>query len=145
MSLADPKKKMYKSDEGRYAGCILMLNDADAVRRKFKRDVTDSGTEIRFDATRPAINNLLTIYHLLTDKTPAEIEEHFDGKGYAKLKQDLADVTIEFLKPFQERVQAIDDDKLNEILQRGAARAESIAGPTLAQAKANMGLIGAKV
>jgi len=144
MSLADPAKKMSKSDAESEAGCIMLLDDDDAVRRKFKRAVTDSGTEIRFDATRPAINNLLTIYHLLTDKTPAEIEEHFDGKGYAKLKQDLADVTIEFLKPFQERVQAIDDDKLNEILQRGAARAESIAGPTLAQAKANMGLIGAK-
>ncbi len=145
MSLADPAKKMSKSDAESEAGCIMLLDDDDAVRRKFKRAVTDSGTEIRFDATRPAINNLLTIYHLLTDKTPAEIEEHFDGKGYAKLKQDLADVTIEFLKPFQERVQAIDDDKLNEILQRGAARAGSIAGPTLAQAKANMGLIGAKI
>jgi len=53
-------------------------------------------------------------------------------------------VTIAFLKPFQERVHAIDDDKLNQILAQGAARAESIAGPTLAQAKANMGLIGAK-
>src|SRR5260370_25436427 len=145
MSLADPKKKMYKSDEGRYAGCILMLNDADAVRRKFKRAVTDSGTEIRFDATRPAINNLLTIYHLLTDKSPAEIEEYFAGKGYAQLKEELADVTIDFLRPFQERVRAIDDDKLDRILKQGAERAAAIAGPTLTKAKVNMGLIGAKV
>ena len=145
MSLADPSKKMSKSDAESEAGCIMLLDDPDAVRRKFKRAVTDSGTEIRFDATRPAINNLLTIYHLLTEKTSAEIEEHFAGKGYAKLKEELADVTIEFLKPVQERVLAIDDGRLNEILERGAARAESIAGPTLAQAKANMGLIGAKV
>jgi tryptophanyl-tRNA synthetase len=145
MSLADPAKKMSKSDAESEAGCIMLLDDADAVRRKFRRAVTDSGAEIRFDTSRPAINNLLTIYQLLTEKAPAEIEEHFDGKGYAKLKQDLTDVTIEFLKPFQERVHAIDDDKLNEILQRGAARAESIAAPTLAQAKARMGLIGAKV
>ena len=144
MSLADPAKKMSKSDEESEAGCIMLLDDADAVRRKFKRAVTDSGTEIRFAANRPAINNLLTIYQLLTGKTPAEIEEHFGGQGYAKLKEELADVTIEFLKPFQERVHAIDDAKLNEILERGAARAESIAGPTLAQARANMGLIGAK-
>src|SRR2546427_3645738 len=116
MSLADPAKKMSKSDEESEAGCIMLLDDADAVRRKFKRAVTDSGTEIRFDANRPAITNLLTIYHLLTEKTPAQIEEHFDGKGYAKLKEELADVTIEFLKPFQERVHAIDDGKLNEIL-----------------------------
>src|SRR3989440_2170453 len=145
MSLADPAQKMSKSDEESEAGCVMMLDDADAVRRKFKRAVTDSGTEIRFDATRPAITKLLTIYHLLTNKTVEEIEQHFTGKGYAKLKEELADVTIEFLKPFQERVHAIDDGKLNEILERGAARAESIAGPTLAQAKKNMGLIGTKV
>src|SRR5207302_7658701 len=63
----------------------LFRSDADAVRRKFKRAVTDSGTEIRFVSTRPAINNLLTIYRLLTQKSPEEIEEHFAGKGYAQL------------------------------------------------------------
>src|SRR5439155_12577849 len=77
MSLADPAKKMSKSDEESDAGCIMLLDDGDAVRRKFKRAVTDSGTEIRFNPARPAINNLLTIYQLLTGKTPAEIEQHF--------------------------------------------------------------------
>jgi tryptophanyl-tRNA synthetase len=144
MSLADPAKKMSKSDDDSEAGCIMLLDEADAVRRKFKRAVTDSGTEIRFDAARPAINNLLTIYHLLTGKSSAEIEEHFGGQGYGKLKEELADVTIEFLKPFQERVHAIDDAKLDEILERGAAHAESIAARTMSQAKANMGLVGAK-
>src|SRR5205807_2179224 len=144
MSLADPAKKMSKSDEETEAGCIMLLDDADAVRRKFKRAVTDSGTEIRFVSTRPAINNLLTIYQLLTQKGPEEIEEHFAGKGYAQLKAELADITTEFLQPFQERVRGIDDDKLDEILKAGAARAQSIAGPTLDQVKRNMGLIGAK-
>ena len=90
MSLADPMKKMSKSDEESEAGCIMLMDDDDAVRRKFKRAVTDSGTDIKFDANRPAINNLLTIYHLLTNKSSAEIEEHFSGKGYAKLKEELA-------------------------------------------------------
>jgi tryptophanyl-tRNA synthetase len=144
MSLADPAKKMSKSDEESEAGCIILLDEADAVRRKFKRAVTDSGTEIRFDASRPAISNLLTIYQLLTEKSPAEIEDHFAGKGYAKLKEELADVTIEFLKPLQERVRAIDDGRLDKILEEGAARAESIAGPTLARAKASMGVVGAR-
>jgi tryptophanyl-tRNA synthetase len=143
MSLADPTKKMSKSDKESEAGCVMLLDDADAVRRKFKRAVTDSGTEIRFDSRRPAINNLLTIYQLLTQKGPEEIEGHFAGKGYAQLKTELADVTIEFLQPFQERVRGIDDDKLDEILKAGAARSQSIAGPTLAQAKRNMGLVGA--
>jgi tryptophanyl-tRNA synthetase len=144
MSLADPTKKMSKSDEESEAGCVMLLDEADAVRRKFKRAVTDSGTEIRFDPARPAINNLLTIYHLLTDKSPEEIEAHFNGSGYAKLKEELAEVTIEFLKPFQERVRAIDDDKLNAILAKGVSRAQTIAKTTLEQAKANMGLVGAK-
>ena len=144
MSLADPLKKMSKSDEESEAGCIMLLDDADAVRRKFKRAVTDSGTEIRFDATRPAITNLLTIYHLLTDKSKDEIEKHFSGHGYAKLKEDLAEVTIEFLRPFQERVHSIDDGKLDQILERGAARAEEIAATTLARAKVSMGLVGAR-
>ncbi len=144
MSLADPLKKMSKSDEESEAGCIMLLDDADSVRRKFKRAVTDSGTEIRFDATRPAITNLLTIYHLLTDRSTEEIEAHFSGHGYAKLKEDLAEVTIEFLRPFQERVHSIDDGKLDQILERGAARAEEIAATTLARAKLSMGLVGAR-
>jgi tryptophanyl-tRNA synthetase len=144
MSLADPLKKMSKSDEESETGCIMLLDDADAVRRKFKRAVTDSGTEIRFDATRPAITNLLTIFHLLTGKSKDEVEAHFSGHGYAKLKGDLAEVTIEFLRPFQERVHSIDDGKLDQILERGAARAEEIAEVTLAKAKVSMGLVGAR-
>src|SRR5205807_974200 len=124
MSLADPTKKMSKSDEESEAGCVMLLDEVDAVRRKFKRAVTDSGTEIRFDQSRPAINNLLTIYHLLTDKSAEEIEDHFSGQGYAKLKEELADVTIEFLQPIQERVRGIDDDKLDAILRQGAEKAE---------------------
>src|SRR6266536_1014612 len=67
LSLSDPTKKMSKSDDDPNGCVMLLLDDADAVQRKFKRAVTDSGTEIRFDATRPAINNLLTIYQLLTE------------------------------------------------------------------------------
>ena len=144
MSLADPLKKMSKSDEESEAGCIMLMDDETAVRRKFKRAVTDSGTDIKFDVDRPAINNLLTIYHLLTNKSSAEIEDHFSGKGYAMLKEELADVTIEFLKPFQERVRSIDDDKLDQILEQGAERAQASARPTLERAKANLGVIGAR-
>ena len=145
MSLADPAKKMSKSDEESEAGCVMLMDDDAVVRRKFKRAVTDSGTDIKFDPNRPAINNLLTIYHLLTQKSSDEIEQHFNGKGYAKLKEELAEVTIEFLKPFQERVRSIDDGKLDQILEQGAERAQSIARPTLMKAKANMGLIGARI
>jgi tryptophanyl-tRNA synthetase len=142
MSLADPTKKMSKSDDDPN-GCLLLLDDDDTIRRKFKRAVTDSGTEIRFDTERPALLNLLTIYSLLTGKQNEEIESHFSGKGYAQLKQELADLTIEFLKPVKERVQAISDDELNRLLRHGSERARSIAAPTYKSVRERLGLIGA--
>ncbi len=141
MSLDDPAKKMSKSDDNPNSA-ILLLDDADAVRRKFKRAVTDSGTEIRFDETRPAITNLLTIYSLLTGKNPEEIESNFAGKGYGQLKAELADVTIDFLTPFQERLRGISDEELDRILASGSERARGLARPTLDDAKAHMGLQG---
>jgi len=119
------------------------MDDADTVRRKFKRAVTDSGTEIRFDETRPAINNLLEIYHLLTGKNQAEVEAHFAGKGYAQLKNDLADATIEFLGPIQQRVREISDEQLDAILEQGREKASRIARPTLKQVYERTGLAGA--
>ncbi len=142
MSLSDPTKKMSKSDDDPN-GCVMLLDNPDAVSRKFKRAVTDSGTEIRFDDSRPAITNLLTIYQLLTRQSTGEIESHFNGKGYAQLKQDLADVTVEFLRPFQERVKGIGAEQLNRILGQGREKARQIAGTTLAHAYAAMGIVGA--
>jgi len=141
MSLSDPTKKMSKSDDDPN-GCVMLLDDADAVSKKFKRAVTDSGSEIRFDETRPAITNLLTIYHLMTGKPSQEIEAHFDGRGYAQLKSDLTEVTVEFLKPFQERVRQIGDAELSSILARGKEKAQKIASVTFKDAKTKMGLTG---
>jgi tryptophanyl-tRNA synthetase len=142
MALDDPSKKMSKSDESQQ-GSINMLDDEDAVRRKFRRAVTDSGTEIRFDESRPALLNLLTIYQLLTNKGREEIEAHFAGKGYAQLKTALADLTVEFLTPFQDRMRSISDDQLDRILSEGVERARRVARPTLAEVKTRMGLRGA--
>ncbi len=139
MALDRPDKKMSKSDENPN-GAILLMDDADTVRRKYKRAVTDSGTEMRFDSTRPAITNLLTIFELLTGKSRDEIEVHFADKGYAQLKSELADVTIAFLKPFQERVNSISDSELDRILANGCAHASDLATVTLNVAKERMGL-----
>lgn len=142
MSLSNPANKMSKSDDDP-AGCVRLLDDADSIQRKFKRAVTDSGTEIKFDPARPAISNLLTIYQLLTGQAPPQIEEHFAGKGYGQLKQELAEVTIEFLQPLQERVRAIDDAELTRLLEEGAAKARGIAGATLKAVKERIGISGA--
>jgi tryptophanyl-tRNA synthetase len=132
---------MSKSDDDPN-GCVLLMDDADTVQRKFKRAVTDSGTEIRFDESRPAINNLLEIYHLMTGKSEAEVEDHFAGKGYAQLKGDLADATIAFLGPIQQRVREISDQELDRILDAGREKATRIARPTLRKAFENIGLAG---
>jgi tryptophanyl-tRNA synthetase len=139
MSLSDPTKKMSKSDDDPN-GCILLMDDADAIQKKFKRAVTDSGTEIRFDESRPAMNNLLEIYHLITRQSQQEVEDHFAGKGYAQLKGDLAEVTIEFLRPIQQRVREIRDEQLDAILNQGCEKAEQIAHVTLDQVFKRTGL-----
>jgi len=141
MSLSNPLKKMSKSEDDANSR-IMLMDEADTVQRKFKRAVTDSGTEIRFDESRPAINNLLEIYHLVTGKSQAEVEEHFAGKGYAQLKGDLADATIEFLRPFQQRVREITDEELDAILEQGREKANSIARVTLQQVYERTGLSG---
>jgi tryptophanyl-tRNA synthetase len=142
MSLSDPMKKMAKSDQNPN-GSIALLDDADTIRRKFRRAVTDSGAEIRFDENSPALMNLLTIYQILTKQTPPEIEEHFAGKGYAQLKGELADVVVEFLQPFQERVREISDAELDRILEMGRERASLLAQATIKEVKTRMGLHGA--
>jgi len=139
LSLQEPTKKMSKSDENP-AGSIFLLDDADTITKKIKRAVTDSGTEIRFDAERPAITNLLTIYQLLTGKSPAEIEQHFEGKGYGQLKGDLAEAVVEFMRPFQDRVREFDDATLNSILEQGAEKARDVAGRTLKDVYTKVGI-----
>ncbi len=143
LSLADETKKMSKSDEN-LSGAIFLLDDADTIIKKLKRAQTDSGTTIKFDASRLAINNLLTIYQLLTGKTAAECEADFDGKGYGHFKSVLAETIVEFLKPFQTRVKEIDDGALEKILKDGAEKARLIARETLKTVYERMGIVGAR-
>ena len=142
MSLSDPTKKMSKSDDDPN-GCVMLMDDSDTVQKKFKRAVTDSGTEIRFDESRPAICNLLEIYHLITNKTVEEAEANFAGKGYAQLKGELAEVTNEFLRPIQERLREYTDDVLDNILSQGCEKASEIATMTLRNVYERTGLTGA--
>lgn len=139
-SLAEPEKKMSKSDENAN-GSIFLLDDADTITKKIKRAVTDSGTDIKFDESRPAINNLLTIFQLITGKTKEECESHFEGKGYGQFKGDLAEAVVEFLKPFQERVRNYSDEDLKKILASGAEKAKTVASATLKEVYERMGIV----
>jgi tryptophanyl-tRNA synthetase len=139
MSLGDPAKKMSKSDENPY-GAITLQDDADTIMKKFKRAVTDSGTEIKFDESRPAIYNLLTIYQLVTGKERADIEANFAGKGYGHLKTEIGEAVIEFLTPFQEKFRQIDDAELDSVLSHGAEKAAAVANETLKLVYEHVGL-----
>jgi len=139
LSLLDPTKKMSKSDENPN-GSIFLLDDADTITKKVKRAVTDSGTTINFDDSRPAIKNLLTIYQLLTGKTSDECVEHFAESGYGQFKAELAEAVIEFLRPFQERIKEFDDEMLRSQLKTGADKAQDIAAATLADVYTRMGI-----
>ena len=138
-SLQEPEKKMSKSDENAN-GAIFLLDDADTITKKIKRAVTDSGTTIEFDETRPAINNLLTIYQLMTGKNAEESEANFAGKRYGDFKAELAEAVVEFLKPFQEKADSYTDEELKEILKNGAEKAREVAGKTLREVYKKMGI-----
>ncbi len=106
------------------------------------RATTDSLKEIRFDESRPGINNLLTIYHAFTGESKKEIEAKFEGKGYGDLKKALAEVIIEGLRPLQERYKALtaETGHIDAILKEGAAKAHPMAEKMLAEVKKRVGL-----
>jgi tryptophanyl-tRNA synthetase len=140
MGLDDPKKKMSKSAKSEY-NHISLLDDPETIRKKIKKAVTDSGTEIVYSDEKPALKNLINIYSLLSDKSPKDIEKMYAGKGYADFKKDLAEVVVEFLTPFQERMRSFSDEKVLEILRRGAERVSPIARKKLLEVKEKIGFV----
>jgi tryptophanyl-tRNA synthetase len=141
MGLDDPTKKMSGSEEGPNH-TIALLDTPDVIRAKIMRATTDSLKEIRFDESRPGINNLLIIYHAFTGKGKKEIEARFEGKGYRELKKALAEVIIEGLRPLQERYKALtaEPGHIDTILKEGAAKARPMAEKMLAEVKKKVGL-----
>lgn len=138
-ALDDPEKKMSKSASSEY-NYIALLDDPELIRKKIKKAVTDSGTDIKLDDKRPAIKNLMTIYSLTTGKTFKEIEKDFNGKGYGDFKKELAERVVEFVTPIQERFQAIEDNELEEVLRLGAESARKIARKKIEQIRSTIGL-----
>ena len=142
MSLEDPARKMSKSDPS--PGSRIEVRDTpEQIRRKIRRAVTDSGSEIRYDEVhKPAISNLLTIYHLFTDIPIPEIEARYAGKGYGDFKRELAEVVVEGLAPIQARLDALTahPDEVVRTLTDGAERARAVAVPKMAQVRDATGL-----
>jgi tryptophanyl-tRNA synthetase len=141
MSLDDPTKKMSKSTGGP-GSFIALTEDADTIRRKIRRAVTDSGTEVTGGTDKPALTNLLSIYSLFTGESVASIEQRYAGKGYGAFKQDLAEIVVEAIAPIQRRLIELEADPSIAlgVLEEGAEKARAIASRKLVEVRDRVGL-----
>ena len=141
MSLEDPTRKMSKSDANPNAS-IALNDDADTIRRKIRRAVTDSGSEVVSSPDKPALTNLLTIYSLLSGEPIPAIEARYTGKGYGAFKSDLAEVVISSLAPIQARLAELNDDPevARGILTQGAERARARAAVKMTEVRERIGI-----
>jgi tryptophanyl-tRNA synthetase len=140
MGLADPSKKMSKSDNlpGQAIGIFDKPED---IRKAIMRATTDSERSIVFDTNRPGLYNLLTIYQVLSGETREQIETRFEGKGYGDLKRALADAVLDTLSPIQARCNSLlNSSDLDDLLRDGADRARVIADRTFNRVCTAMGL-----
>jgi tryptophanyl-tRNA synthetase len=140
MDLQRPTSKMSKSLESPQ-GTVLVLDDPKAIERKFKRAVTDSDNEVRYDpASKPGVANLLSILAAATDSDP----ETLAGKyaQYGPLKADTAEAVIEMLRPVQERFAELgaQPGAVAEVLERGAEKARTMAAATMVRVRDRLGL-----
>jgi len=143
MDLQHPERKMSKSEDSPQ-GTILVLDPPQAIEKKIKSAVTDSGTEVRHDrAGKPGISNLIEIYSAVTGASIAAVEHEFAGSQYGAFKSAVADAVVDFLRPVQERYAALvaDPGEVDRRLAAGADAAEAIAEPVLARATAAAGLL----
>jgi tryptophanyl-tRNA synthetase len=143
MSLAEPTAKMSKSDPNPNA-VIYILDSADDIMRKFRRAVTDSGSEIVYAEGKDGINNLINIYSCFTGKSRAEIEREFDGKGYGDFKAAVGEATADGLRPVREEFARLMADKayLEEVMKRGAEEAAYYARKTMSKVRRKLGFVG---
>ncbi|MEU0933299.1 tryptophan--tRNA ligase [Embleya sp. NPDC005971] len=143
VDLQDPTIKMSKSASAP-KGIVNLLDDPKVSAKKIRSAVTDTGTEVRFDETeKPGVSNLLTIHSALSGTSIAALEERFAGRGYGDLKKEVAEVLVEFVEPFQERVRTYLDDpsELDKVLARGAEKARAVASETLAKTYDRVGFL----
>jgi tryptophanyl-tRNA synthetase len=142
MGLQDPTAKMSKSDDNENNN-VYLLDTPDVLERKFKRAVTDSGSEVRYSADKPGVANLMSILSATTGESFAAIEQRFAGAGYGKFKAGVAEAVIENLRPVQQRYQDIraDEAGLKRVLKDGAERASAHADRTLRRVHDVLGFI----
>jgi tryptophanyl-tRNA synthetase len=143
MSLQDPTKKMSKSDDNPNAS-VFILEKRDDIIRKFKRAVTDSGAEVRFDTeNKPGVSNLMTIYSVFSGKSLSEIETEFTGCGYGDFKLAVGETVADSLAPVRDEYERLSASKdyLLDCMKNGAEAALKISDKTLKKAYRKVGFV----
>jgi tryptophanyl-tRNA synthetase len=142
-NLQEPERAM-STTIGAEQGVVRMVDEPDAIRRKFKTAVTDSGRDVRHDpAEKAGISNLIEIMSVATGESFPEIESRYDGAGYGQFKEEVAEAVVQLLEPIQERYRELrsDDAELNRMLGVGADKAREASAPTLAAMYDRMGFV----
>jgi tryptophanyl-tRNA synthetase len=141
MDLQAPERKM-STTGGSERGTIYVLDEPDAIQKKFRSAVTDSDGEIRYAKEKPGVSNLLEILAVVSGVPVAETEREFAGQGYGTLKGAVGEATAAYLAPIRERYGDLraDEARLEATLAAGAEKARAVTGPVMADVHGAMGL-----
>jgi tryptophanyl-tRNA synthetase len=145
-NLQEPERLMSTS-AGNPQGVVRMIDPPDAIRKKFKTAVTDSGREVRHDPEgKPGISNLIEIMSVVSGRSVGEVEASYDGQGYGAFKSDVGDAVVELLTPIQDTYRELraDTSELQRLLAVGAEKARKAAEPVLEQMYERMGFVKAE-
>jgi tryptophanyl-tRNA synthetase len=143
MSLADPTAKMSKSED-EDTGRICLMDRPEDIMRMFKRAVTDCDTEVHYDPeNKKGIANLMTIYSAATNRSFADIETEFSGRGYGEFKKAVGESVVELLRPIREEATRLLADKayLQSVCESGAVKASLVAEKTLRKVYKKVGFV----
>lgn len=142
MSLTNPKTKMSKTDDK--TSSISLFDDPKEITAKIATAVTDTGNAVTYNpAKKPGISNLLTIYSEFSGESTSQLEKKFKGKGYAAFKKSLAELLVRKLAPFREKKKDLEKREVyvEEILKKGAQKAQSVASTTMEEVRNKVGLL----
>jgi tryptophanyl-tRNA synthetase len=139
--LQEPERKM-STTGGSEQGTVYVDDEPDAIRRKFKRAMTDSGSEVRRGEDKPGITNLIEILAVARSTSPEAVEQAFEGLRYGDFKSAVGDEVAAWLAPVRERYGELrgDAEALEDILEAGAEKARAISSATVAEVRAAMGV-----
>ncbi|MBO6010842.1 MAG: tryptophan--tRNA ligase, partial [Oscillospiraceae bacterium] len=125
-------------------GRVCLMDRPEDIMRMFKRAITDSGSEVRFDPeNKPGVSNLMQIYSSATGRSFDEIEKEFAGQGYGSFKTAVGEAVVEMLRPIREESERLLADKayLQSVYREGAEKASAVARKTLRKVYKKVGFI----